>query len=148
MKFSTKIRYGIRTMLEIALNEEDNGILQKQIAKNQGLSFKYLDQIISSLKTADLISTVRGKKSGYKLTKKASEITILDIHNAFEPGIQIVDCLSEHINCPAEKKCAPKNLWQGLNECIENYLTNITLEDLKNDQIKMNSATAEEAEGN
>jgi Rrf2 family protein len=144
MKFSTKIRYGIRTRLEIALNEGNDGILQKQIAKNQGLSFKYLDQIISSLKAADLISTVRGKKSGYKLTRKASEITILDIHNAFEPGIQIVDCLSEHINCPVEKRCAPRNLWKGLNECIENYLTHFTLEDLKKDQLGMNSDKAKE----
>jgi len=131
-------------MLEIALNEENDGILQKQIAKNQGLSFKYLDQIISSLKAADLISTVRGKKSGYKLTRKASEITILDIHNAFEPGIQIVDCLSEHINCPEEKRCAPRNLWKGLNECIENYLRHFTLEHLKKDQLGINSGKSEE----
>ena len=137
MKFSTKIRYGIRTMLEIALHEEDEGILQKDIARNQGLSFKYLDQIISSLKASDLISTVRGKKSGYKLTKRASAITMLEIHNAFEPGVNIVDCLSKHIECPSERRCAPRNLWKGLNSHIENYLAQVTLEDLKEDQLRL-----------
>ena len=139
MKFSTKIRYGIRTMLEIALHEEDEGILQKEIAKNQGLSFKYLDQIISALKASGLISTVRGKKSGYKLTRKPSEITMLEIHNAFEPGLNIVDCLSEYIDCPSEKRCAPRNLWKGLNSHIENYLAQVTLEDLKKDQLHLDS---------
>ncbi|MGM0498044.1 MAG: RrF2 family transcriptional regulator [Bacteroidota bacterium] len=138
MKFSTKIRYGVRTMLEIALHEEKEGILQKEIAKNQRISFKYLDQIISTLKASDLISTVKGKKSGYKLTRKPSEITILDIHNAFEPGLHIVDCLSKHIDCPSEKDCASKVLWEGLNSHIEGYLSGYTLEDLKNDQIRLN----------
>jgi len=143
VKFSTKIRYGIRTMLEIALHEEDEGILQKEIAKNQGLSFKYLDQIISALKASDLISTVRGKKSGYKLTMKPSEITMLDIHNAFEPSLSIVDCLSNHIECPSEKNCAPRNLWKGLNSHIENYLAQVTLEDLKRDQLRLDSQKQE-----
>ncbi len=126
-------------MLEIALHEEDEGILQKEIAKNQGLSFKYLDQIVSALKASNLISTVRGKKSGYKLTRKPSEITMLDIHNAFEPGLYIVDCLSEHIECPSEKRCAPRNLWKGLNSHIENYLAQVTLEDLKKDQLRLDA---------
>ena len=143
MKFSTKIRYGIRTMLEIALHGDKDGILQKEIAKNQGLSFKYLDQIISALKASDLISTVRGKKSGYKLTREPSEITMLDIHNAFEPGLSIVDCLSEHIDCPSEKNCASRNLWKGLNSHIENYLAQTTLEDLKKDQLHLDSREQE-----
>ena len=130
-------------MLEIALNEEEEGILQKDIAARQNLSFKYLDQIISALKTSGLITNVRGKKSGYKLTRKPSDISILDIHNAFEPCVCIVDCLSEHIDCPIDKRCAPKLLWDGLNKQIEDYLSSNTLEDLKMKQIQLNSLEKE-----
>ena len=83
MKFNTKTRYGIRSMLEIAMNKEQDGVFQKDIAKNQNISIKYLDHIIHSLKASRLIVNVRGKKSGYTLTREPSEITMFDIHNAF-----------------------------------------------------------------
>jgi len=80
MKINTKIRYGLRTMIEIALNENQSGVLQKDIAKNQQLSEKYLDQIIASLKVSGLIVNAGGKKSGYILNKPLSEIKIYDIY--------------------------------------------------------------------
>lgn len=130
MKFNTKTRYGVRTMLEIAVNNSPHGIFQKDISKNQEISNRYLDHIIAALKVAGLITSVKGKKSGYMLTRKPSEISIYDIHKAFEPGINIVDCLAANKQCEQELKCASKRIWDELNKLIVDYLENKTLDDL------------------
>ena len=130
MKFNTQIRYGMRAMVEIAKVDQETGIFQKDISERQKISIKYLDHIIQSLKTAGLIINVKGKKSGYRLTRDASEITALDIHNAFEPEIAIVECLSKHITCEFESICHTNPFWQGLNDIIIEYFSNATLEDL------------------
>ncbi len=128
MKFSTKTRYGIRTMLEIAIQAPEKGsVYQKDIAEKQGISVKYLDHIIHALKVAGLITNVKGKKSGYILTRKPEDITILDIHNAFEPGICVIDCLSQSIHCDREKYCSARGFWGGLNNLIRDYFQSITL---------------------
>lgn len=138
MKFNTKTRYGVRTMLEIAMQDPQQGIFQKDIANKQRISFKYLDQIVAALKAADLITNVGGKKSGYILMHPASEITIYDIHKAFAPEINIVDCLSERVDCEDMGHCAPRDLWKGLNDKIIEYLRNYTLQDLVDQQIQYN----------
>ena len=83
MKINTKIRYGLRTMIEIAGCLDPEGILQKDIAKNQNISVKYLDYIISALKLKGLIMNVRGRGSGYRLARPIDEITMLYIYSAF-----------------------------------------------------------------
>jgi Rrf2 family protein len=145
VKFNTKTRYGIRTMMEIALQDYSKGVFQKDISSNQDISFKYLDQIISALKAAHLITNVKGKKSGYTLTRHPSHITIYDIHKAFEPDLAIVDCLSEMIDCSREKYCAPRDLWEGLNDTIVEYLQNYTLEDLAERQRNYNQRMQEKS---
>lgn len=137
MKFSTKTRYGVRAILEIALNDSENGIYQKDIAKNQNLSYKYLDHIINSLKVAGLVTKAAGRKSGYILTKKPSEITVNDIHNAFEPGVCVVDCLSNNYSCKREGRCASKGFWGQLNNQIIEYLKATSIQDLMEDQVKL-----------
>jgi Rrf2 family protein len=135
VKFSTKVRYGIRAMLEIALNQsEDIGVFQKDIAINQDLSVKYLDHIIHSLKVARLISNTSGRKSGYKLTREPENISILDIHNAFEPGICVIDCMSDAVKCSRSHHCAAKGFWGGLNNLVIKYFASKTLQDLLDDQ--------------
>jgi len=130
LKFNTKTRYGVRTVLEIALHNSTEGVYQKDIAKNQVISVRYLDHIIAALKTAGLITTVRGKKSGYVLTRKPEEISLLDIHKAFEHDINIVDCLAVNKECEKELTCASKIYWDELNDIIKNYLKNKTIADL------------------
>jgi len=117
-------------MLEIALDETENGVFQKDIAARQKISVKYLDNIISSLKTSGLILTRHGRKSGYVLSRKPSEITVLDIYNAFEPGMKVVDCVSHNFNCELADTCGVKSFWTGLNSVIDNYFVEHTLEDL------------------
>lgn len=98
MRFNTKVRYGIRTMIEVA-SISDIGILQKNISKNQEISEKYLDHIVSSLKVAGLLKNVKGKKSGYKLSKKAEEIKVYDIFLAFESNLLGPNCIESDNAC-------------------------------------------------
>ncbi len=137
MKFSTKTRYGVRAILEIALNEDENGIFQKDIAKNQDISYKYLDQIINSLKVAGLVGKAAGRKSGYILTREPSEISIYDVHNAFEPGICVIDCMANHNTCKRENRCALRGFWGKLNNQVIQYFKSTTIKDLMNEQIKL-----------
>ncbi len=134
MKFTTKTRYGIRAMLEIAMHQQSEGVFQKDIASNQSISVKYLDHIIAALKANNLIVNQKGKKSGYMLSRPPGDITMLDIHKSFEPGIQIVDCLSDNFDCPKESICVVKNFWNGLNNQIVDYLKSTTLQDLLDQQ--------------
>lgn len=122
-------------MIEIAQDEGQKGIFQKDIAENQQISLKYLDQIVSALKASGLIINVRGRKSGYKLTREPSEITILDIHNAFEADINIVECLNSAITCTLKKECKTFDFWNNLNTLIYNYFKTVTLIDLINGNI-------------
>ncbi len=122
-------------MIEIAQDEGQKGIFQKDIAENQQISLKYLDQIVSALKASGLIINVRGRKSGYKLTREPSEITILDIHNAFEADINIVECLNSAITCNLKKECKTFDFWNNLNTLIYNYFKTVTLIDLINGNI-------------
>jgi len=130
MRFSTKTRYGMRAMVEIAKADSKTGIFQKDISENQKISIKYLDHIIQALKTAGLIVNVKGKKSGYRLTRSASEITMYQIHAAFEREIAVIECLSQHVTCEMEKICYTYPFWDGLNKIVEDYFNNATLQDL------------------
>lgn len=140
MKFSTKTRYGIRALLEIALHSDGAGVFQKDIAENQKLSIKYLDHIIAALKVAGLISNVKGKKSGYVLTRSPKNISMLDVHNAFESGVCVVDCLSGNVNCELENCCATKDFWQGMNDQIESYLLSVSLQDIVDKHLALKEA--------
>jgi len=115
-------------MLELALNEErEEGIFQKDIAKNQDVSNKYLDHIISDLKSAGLIINVAGKKSGYRLNKPADEITVYDIYRAFENELAIIDCLLIQGECPKKKHCVIKEFWCDLNQSLRSQMEDMNL---------------------
>ncbi|HHU58048.1 MAG TPA: Rrf2 family transcriptional regulator [Bacteroidales bacterium] len=137
MKITTKTRYGLRAMIEIARETNKQGILQKEIARRQDLSNKYLDQIVLGLKLADLIMNVHGKKSGYILARPAEEITLFDIYQAFEPPFHLVDCLAPNYLCAKEKVCSAKHFWQGLNKVIIDYFKSFTLQQLLDHQIEL-----------
>lgn len=134
MKFSTRTRYGIRTMLEIGLHYEKGGILQKDIANNQEITFRTLDHLIHALKAADLITNSNTLSPTYTLTRPPSQITMLDIHHAIEPLICIVDCVSVHFSCEKSENCSAKNFWCGLNDQIIRYFKSVSLQDMINDQ--------------
>lgn len=140
MKFSTKTRYGIRAILDIACNQNGSGVLQKDIAVRQEISIKYLDHIIHALKAAGLVTNLKGKKSGYILTRPPSSISIYDIHNAFEAGICVIDCMDKNYVCSLKDKCAARGFWGSLNSLISEYFKSVSLEDLMNRKIQMEDA--------
>ena len=136
MQINSKVRYGLRTMIEIALQENNKGIFQKDIAKNQSISEKYLDQIISSLKASDLISKTN---EGYVLSKSQNNISIYDIYKSFEPELYIVQCIKKSAICNGcnSLNCESSNkLWKQLNTIIVEFLKTNTLEDIVKDHKK------------
>lgn len=130
MKLNTKIRYGLRTMIEIAMNAGQTGLLQKDIAERQEIPVKYLDKIIAVLKAAEFIVNVGGKKSGYILAKEASNISVHDIYKAFEGRLAIIQCVNENTICCRDNECASQEFWEFLNSEIQNTLINKTLDQL------------------
>ena len=141
MKINSKVRYGLRTMIEIALNGNDKGTFQKDISKKQQISEKYLDQIIASLKSSDLITSISGKKSGYILTKPKNKISIYDIYKSFEPELYIVQCIKKSSVCVGCNyfNCGSSNeYWGQLNNIIVESLKNTTLADIVQNHIKIN----------
>ena len=127
-------------MIEIGTDTSGKGVFQKQIAEKQEISVKYLDHIIHALKTSGLISNVKGRKSGYVLTRPPDEISMLDIHNAFESGICVIDCLSPNITCDRNNQCAAKGFWGHVNNKIINYFKSVTLQDMIDEQSCLDDA--------
>jgi len=138
MKVNTKVRYGLRTLIELALHSDKAGMFQREIAENQKLSEKYLDSIISSLKTSGLVINIGGKKSGYALKKPPSEITIYDIYRTFEPELSLAHCVNKPVTCFVSRICVANEFWMDLNSEITKYMMKTTLEDIvkKHNKIK------------
>ncbi|MEI6751674.1 MAG: Rrf2 family transcriptional regulator [Paludibacter sp.] len=123
MRVNSKIRYGLRTMIEIANSTSSNGMLQKDIAKNQKISLKYLDPIIASLKLKGLITNSKGKGSGYRLTRAAEEISMLDIYTAFEQ-IVVIECINNLNFCDRSlHDCKGRNYWNEFKVDLEAILS-------------------------
>ena len=127
MRVNTKIRYGLRTMIEIANSKEPNGVLQKDISVNQNISLKYLDSIISSLKLKGIVSNSKGRGSGYRLTRPTSEITMYDIYTAFEP-IEIIECINNNSFCDNWQNCKAKSYWDEFKTDFVELLSKRTLQ--------------------
>ncbi len=143
MKFNTKTRYGLRTMIELAMHWNGKGVFQKEISEKQKISFKYLDQIIASLKASGLIVNSEGRMSGYILSKDPGEISVYDIYKAFERELLIADCLIEEGNGRHDYYCAAREFWQELNELMVKYFQSTKLKDLAKNQQKINEQEKE-----
>lgn len=142
MKFNTKTRYGIRTMVELAMHWKGEAVFQKEISERQEISFKYLDQLISSLKASGLIANAGGRMSGYVLSRDPEDIHIYDVYKAFQPELAVVDCISEEGVCNRKGICATKEFWEGLNRLIIEYLERTSLKDLADRQKQLNDDQA------
>ena len=130
MKLSSKVRYGTRALLDLAVNYKDKPVLLKDIAKRQEISKKYLERIFSSLKAAGLVKSLRGAKGGFVLNKQPSEITVYQIFEVLEGPLNLVECVKSKGVCKRSTFCVAIELWRGLNYAIEKELNSITLEEL------------------
>ncbi|MFR3920083.1 MAG: RrF2 family transcriptional regulator [Clostridia bacterium] len=128
MKISTRGRYALRVMIDLAQNESEKYISLKDISERQQISMKYLEKIVSLLNKAGYVNSSRGNSGGYKLTKKPEEYTVGDILRAAEGSLKPIDCIEQ--GCDRKEKCKTFSFWKGLDEAIEDYVDSKTLADL------------------
>ena len=135
MKISTKGRYALRMMLDLAAHQGDGYVALKDIAQRQEISKKYLEQIVPMLGKSDILRTTRGYQGGYRLARAPKDYTVGEILRLTEGGLAPVACLEQHPNaCPRCGECATLPMWEGLEHVIRNYLDGITLQDLLEQQ--------------
>ena len=128
---STRGRYALRVMIDIASNQGDGYVPMKEVAARQGLSLKYLEQIIPPLTGHGLINGIQGKGGGYRLTKEPSQYNIGEILRLTEKDLAPVSCLTEGApECERRQKCKTVALWEGLEKVTNEYLNSKTLDEL------------------
>lgn len=133
MKISTRGRYALRFMIDLAQHNNGTYIALKDVSARQNISIKYLEQITSLLSKYGLLESVRGPQGGYKLAKEPHDYSITEILCITEGNLAPVSCLEGAENtCPRKDTCPTLKLWQGLDKVIHDYLSNVTLEDLAN----------------
>lgn len=131
MKISTRGRYALRMMLDLAINNNGEPIRLKDISKRQGISDKYLEQIISILNKAGFVRSIRGPQGGYMLNREPKEYTVGMILRLTEGSLAPVACLDYEPNdCERQNECVTLILWEKLNDAIKSVVDNITLQDL------------------
>jgi Rrf2 family protein len=136
MKLSTRGRYGLRLMLELAIHYKDRPILLKDISENQRISLKYLGQLIMPLKIAGLVKSARGARGGYSLSRPPEKIKIGEIVSALEGKLCIVECIDNPEICEMSGKCAARDVWSELNHRMIEILNSHTLQDMVTAQIQ------------
>lgn len=131
MKVSTRGRYALRIMLDIALSDSGKPVRVKEIAERQEISEKYMEQIISILNKAGYVRSIRGPQGGYFLTRRPEEYTVGMILRLTEGNMAPVECVEyEDYSCPRQEDCVTFLLWKKLDEAIRGVIDSVTLEDL------------------
>lgn len=137
MKISTRGRYGIRMMLVLALHYEKGTIPLRTIAKEQGISEKYLEQIVNPLMKAGVVKSFRGAQGGYALTNPPEQITVGEILRILEGSLSPVDCV-DHASCPNADHCASLSIWQKMKAALDEVVDSITLADMTKEYTEKN----------
>lgn len=130
MRLSTKTRYGLRFMIDLAQHYGEGCVALKEIANRQEISKKYLEQVVSPLVSAGLLHVTRGYLGGYELARTPQQINCADIVAATEDGLELLDCTSGKFACGRDETCLSQYVWKGLEEVIATYLRGITLQDI------------------
>lgn len=129
MKLTSKGRYAVTAMIDIALNQDKGAITLSLISERQGISLSYLEQLFSKLKKAGLVSSARGPGGGYRLSRQAGEISVGHIINAVDESVDARKCAGQE-NCHGGERCLSHHLWTGLSGMIASFLEDITLQTL------------------
>lgn len=139
MKISTRGRYALRLMLELAMAKPEEHVTIKNIAARQEISEKYLEQIITVLSRAGYVKSARGAQGGYRLAKPAGDYTVGMILRAIEGSLVPVACMEDEPNqCPRSAACVTLDIWKQINDAVSGVVDNITLADLvQKQQSKM-----------
>lgn len=130
MKLSTRSRYGLRMLLDMAEHCHEGPVQIGSIAKRQEISVKYLEQLIIPLKKAHYINSVRGPKGGHLLTRPADQITVGEVVELLEGGIDLCDCVSHPDCCDRNEDCRTRSVWKEATEAMYQNLNTITLSEM------------------
>ena len=130
MRLSTRTRYGIRAMLELAENVGRGPLQLRIIARRQDISVKYLDQLMTILKSAGFVRSIRGSKGGYVLARAPEQIKLNDVFNCLEGPVVTVECTENENYCARAADCVARQVWVQVQEAIKNVLQSRTLRDL------------------
>lgn len=130
LKLSTKVRYATRAMLDLAVNSGKGAIRIKDIAARQRISAQYLEQLFLRLRRAGLLSSLRGRRGGFKLAKPPSDITLSEIIGAVEDSDGLIQCIDEPKLCRQSNGCTIRNVWTEIAKGMNKVLESTTLQDL------------------
>ena len=131
MNITSKGRYALRVMLDLAQHPEDGFISLKTVAERQGISMKYLESIVGSLKKAELLDSTRGKEGGYRLSREPAAYTVEEILRSIEDNLAPVSCIKDgSIQCDRAAACLTIPMWKELDDITNAYLKTVSLEDL------------------
>ncbi len=139
IKISTKMRYGLRALLELAKNSSAKPVNLLNISKKQKISFKYLENIFNLLKNNNVVRSIRGPSGGYILAKKPDDLSLYDIFTAINGPLNIADCIIYPSICGNSSKCQANGIWNELQQKIKEYFESKTLEDImkSNEGVKV-----------
>ena len=135
MKISTRTRYGIRATIELANHSQQGPLQLRVIAERQGISVKYLEQLMAVLRSAGLVRSVRGAKGGYTLARPATDIKLSDVFHCLEGPVATAECVDNQDFCQRAIDCVARLLWNRVEVAINEVLDAVTLQDLV-DQAK------------
>ncbi len=130
MRLSKRSRYGTRLLVELARSHDQGPVQIGDISKRQGISVKYLEQLIRPLKKAEMIASVRGPKGGHVLAKRPEDITLGQIVRLMEGESDLVECVSQPANCPLSDDCRVRLAWKDATQALHEKLDTITIADL------------------
>jgi len=136
MKLSTKGRYGVKAMVDLAINFGEEPVSIKSISERQNISEYYLEQLFSTLRKAELIKSIRGAQGGYILNRAPAEISIHEVIEVLEGPIEVSNCLEDEA-CNNIDCCATRLLWKKIKDSIDSVTSSITLKDIVDDYNKM-----------
>lgn len=138
MKLSTKGRYGLRAMVDLAIHSVDGHVALNSIAERQEISENYLEQVFSVLRKGGLVKSVKGAQGGYTLGDKSSNLTVGNILRVLEGDLSIIDKKGELDKKNTVEYCIRTNVWDKLNDSVNSVVDSITLEDLVQDYQELN----------
>ncbi len=139
MKLSTRGRYGLKAMFQLALHYGEGPISLKNVASEQNISENYLEQLVAKLRKEELLESVRGAQGGYMLAKAPDEITVGDVLRVLEGDMAPADCIldSELHKCSREEECVTKSVWLKIRDSIDEVIDTITLKDMIEEHNKL-----------
>ncbi len=129
MKISTRGRYGLRILLDLALHDNGSPRMIRDIAGSQRISEKYISRLIIDLRRAGMVKSVRGSRGGYRIARYPKNLTVLDVIEVMEGPVSIIDCVTTE-SCDRQRGCAVRSIWCDMNNPLRSALAAVTLQDV------------------